>query len=147
MILDLAVPRDFDALIGRFPDVFLYSVDDLRAVCERNATQRERELPKAIRIVDAETDRFMLDVNYSVAKPIVAQLMEAYSRSKEGELQRLLKKLPHLDEEMQLEIRYAFDRLTNKLMHRPLASLRAGSQDGVPAGLMEAVAQLFRFKP
>ena len=102
LILDLAVPRDFEPTIGRFSDVFLYSVDDLRAVCERNAAERQRELPKAIRIVDAETDRFMVEVNFSAAKPIVAQLIEAYSRSKEGELQRLLKKLSHLDEGMQL---------------------------------------------
>jgi glutamyl-tRNA reductase len=47
---------------------------------------------------------------------------------------------------MHREIRHSFDRLTNKLMHRPLASLRAGSRDGVPADLLEAMTQLFRFK-
>ncbi|MHB0959407.1 MAG: glutamyl-tRNA reductase [Pirellulaceae bacterium] len=147
LILDLAVPRDFDVLIGRFSEVFLYSVDDLRAVCRQNAVERERELPKAIRIIDAETDRFMVDIHFTAAKPIVSQLMDAYSRSKESELQRLFKKLSHLDEGMQVEIRRSFDRLTNKMMHRPLASLRAGSRDGVPVGLLEAVTQLFRFKP
>jgi glutamyl-tRNA reductase len=146
LILDLAVPRDFDVRIGSFPDVFLYSVDDLRAVCERNRDARESELPKALKIVDSETERFMVDLYYSAAKPIVTLLKEAYEKPKEIELQRLLHKLPHLNEGMQLEIRRSFDRLTNKLMHRPLTSLRAESRDGVPFGLMEAVAQLFRFK-
>ncbi len=99
-----------------------------------------------MKIVDSEIERFMVDLHYSAAKPIVTLLKEAYEKPKEIELQRLLHKLPHLNEGMQLEIRRSFDRLTNKLMHRPLTSLRAESRDGVPVGLMEAVAQLFRFK-
>ena len=35
-VLDLAVPRDFDPAIGDRPDVYLYSIDDLQAACERN---------------------------------------------------------------------------------------------------------------
>ena len=46
LILDLAVPRDFDVRIGSFPDVFLYSVDDLQAVCERNRDARAKSCPK-----------------------------------------------------------------------------------------------------
>ncbi len=145
LILDLAVPRDFDARIGSFPDVFLYSVDDLRAVCDRNRGARERELPKAIKIVDSETDCFMADLYYSAAKPVVTRLRESYEKPKEMELQRLLHKLPHLNDGVQLEIRQSFDRLTNKLMHRPLTSLRAESRNGVPRGLLDAVAQLFHF--
>ena len=34
-ILDLAVPRDFDPAIGDRPEVYLYSIDDLREACER----------------------------------------------------------------------------------------------------------------
>ena len=146
LILDLAVPRDFDARIGDFPDVFLYSVDDLRAVSELNRDARERELPKAIKIVDLETDRFMADLYYSAAMPVVTRLKEAYETPKEIELQRLLQRLPQLDESRQLEIRRSFDRLTNKLMHQPLTSLRAESRNGVPLGLMDAVAQLFHLQ-
>jgi glutamyl-tRNA reductase len=115
-------------------------------VCEANRAARQKELPKAIRIVESETDRFMADLHFKSVQPIVSLLRQAYIRPKESELERLFKKLPHLDEGMQHEIRRSFDRLTNKLMHRPLASLRTESQAGIPYGLMEAVSQLFRFK-
>ena len=46
LILDLAVPRDFEPSIGDRPDVYLYSIDDLQAACGRTA-RRDKELPAA----------------------------------------------------------------------------------------------------
>ena len=46
-VLDLAVPRDFDPLIGDRPDVYLYSVDDLEAACQNNRLLRDKEIPAA----------------------------------------------------------------------------------------------------
>ncbi|MHC4178929.1 MAG: glutamyl-tRNA reductase, partial [Planctomycetota bacterium] len=40
----------------------------------------------------------------------------------------------------------SFDRLVNKLLHPPLASLRDESRHGVPHGLLGAVARLFQLK-
>ena len=45
-ILDLAVPRDFDAAIGDCLGVYLYSVDDLQKTCESNRKKRERSGPR-----------------------------------------------------------------------------------------------------
>jgi glutamyl-tRNA reductase len=99
-----------------------------------------------MRTVDAEVDRIMVDLHYSELKPTILQLQQAYMQPKEQELARLLKRLSYLDEGAQHEIRRAFDRLTNKLMHRPLASLRDESTHGVPEGLVQAVAQLFHLQ-
>ena len=57
LVLDLAVPRDFDPAIGRRPEVYLYSIDDLQAACQRNRQQRDKELPVALRIIDQEAER------------------------------------------------------------------------------------------
>ncbi len=40
LILDLAVPRDFDPRISELSEVYLYSVDDLQQVCDRNIELR-----------------------------------------------------------------------------------------------------------
>ena len=37
------------------------------------------------------------------------------------------------------EVRQAFDRLVNKLLHAPLESLRDESRRGVPHGLLDAL--------
>ncbi len=36
LILDIAIPRDFDPKIGDLDEVYLYNVDDLRAQAEQN---------------------------------------------------------------------------------------------------------------
>ncbi len=45
-ILDLAVPRNFEPAISDCLGVYLYSVDDLAAACERNRRARDKELPR-----------------------------------------------------------------------------------------------------
>ena len=45
-------PRDFDPAIGDRPDVYLYSIDDLQAACERNRQARDKHLPAAERIIE-----------------------------------------------------------------------------------------------
>jgi glutamyl-tRNA reductase len=145
-VLDLAVPRDFDPAIGRRPEVFLYSIDDLQAACQRNRQQRDKELPVALRIIDQEAERFMGDLYHRATGPVIRQLKEGWRKPKEEELQRLLGKLPELDARQRAEVRRSFDRLLNKLLHPPLESLRDESRHGIPHVLLDALARLFQLK-
>jgi len=145
-VLDLAVPRDFDPAIGDRPEVYLYSIDDLRAVCEQNRSARDKELPAAREIIDEETGRFVADWRHRMTGPVLRQLKQGWEKSKEEELRRLLNKLPGLDEGSREEIRQSFDRLVNKLLHPPMESLRDQSRHGFPRALLEALAQLFQLK-
>ncbi len=146
VVLDLAVPRDFEPAVGNRPDVYLYSIDDLEAVCRRNRQERDRELPAAMRIIDQETSRFMAEMYHRAVGPVIARLRLGWQRPKEEELERLLNKLPELDPRAREEIRRSFDRLVNKLLHPPLESLRDESRQGVPHGLLEALKRLFQLK-
>ncbi len=145
-ILDLAVPRDVDPAIGERPGVYLYSVDDLRAACEQNRAERDRELPAALRIIEQETGRFMAELHHQATGPIIQQLLAGWQKPKEEELARLLSRLPELDAKGRHEVRRAFDRLINKLLHPALQSLRDESREGIPSRLMEALRKLFQLK-
>ncbi len=145
-ILDLAVPRDFDPAIGQRPDVYLYSVDDLRVACERNRRERDQQLPAAMGIVEQETGRFMAELHHRATGPVIQQLKQGWQKPKEEELQRLLNRLPELDEKSRQEIRRSFDRLLGKLLHPPLESLRDESRHGIPHVLLDALARLFQLK-
>jgi glutamyl-tRNA reductase len=146
LILDLAVPRDFEAAIGDRPNVYLYSIDDLQAACQRNRAQRDRELPAAMHVVEQETTRFMAEMRRHAVGPVIARLRQGWEKPKDEELDRLLNKLPQLDDRARDEIRRSFDRLVNKLLHPPLESLRDESRAGGSRGLLEALAKLFRLK-
>jgi glutamyl-tRNA reductase len=145
-VLDLAVPRDFDSLIGDCPDVYLYSVDDLQAACQNNRLLRDKELPAATRIVEQETHRFMAEMYHRATSPVIQQLRDGWHKPKEEELRRLMNRLPQLEPKAQDEIRQSFDRLVNKLLHAPLESLRHESREGVPHVLLDAVRRLFQLR-
>lgn len=145
-VLDLAVPRDFEPAVGDCDGVYLYSIDDLSAACDRNRTQRRRELPAARQIIQQEVDAFMAAMHYRSTGPVIRQLRDGWARPKEEELERLFHKLPDLDDRSKAEIRRSFDRLVNKLLHPPLESLRDEARHGIPNTLLEALAKLFQLK-
>jgi glutamyl-tRNA reductase len=143
-ILDLAVPRDFDPVIGQFSNVYLYCIDDLKNACERNRLAREREWPKAQQIVDEETARFVADVNRRVTGPTIHRLKQQAEELKSDELRRLLNKLGDIDGRTREEIEHSFERLVNKLLHPPLESLRDEASRGSPHRLLDALRHLFQ---
>ena len=143
-ILDLAIPRDFEPEIGDCLAVYLYSIDDLRAVCDENREERRRELPAATRIVEEETASFMADWHHRTTAPTIRRLMQNCEQIKDDELRRLLNKLDDLDDRSQAEIARSFNRLINKVLHPPLESLRDEAKSGPPHGLVSALKQLFQ---
>jgi len=142
VVLDLAVPRDFDPRIGGRPGVWLYSIDDLASACDANRERRRGELPAAQAIVEEETVRFMGDLHHRSTAPVIERLRAGWSETGESELDRLFRRLPDLGETERAEIRQAFERYAAKLLHPPLASLRSESRSGPPHGLLDAPKRL-----
>ena len=145
-ILDLAVPRDFEPTIGDRADVYLYCVDDLQAACEQNLAARKKALPAAERIVQQEVDRYFTAAHQRTTGPVIESLKRGWQEPKDAELERLFKRLPQLDDSARNEIDQAFDRLLNKLLHRPMVSLRREARQGFPSALVDALAKLFHLK-
>ena len=146
LILDLAVPRDFEPAIGDLPSVYLYGIDDLQTACERNRRERKKEWPKAKQIIAEETERFMQAINHRATGPVIRRLRDQAQEIKSDELDRLINKLKlsNGDQVARKEIEKSFDRLINKLLHPPLSSLRDDAADGHKRGLVEALRQLFQ---
>ena len=93
------MPRDFDAAIAQRPGVYLYAIDDLQEVCRRNRLQRDKELPRAMRIIDQETDRFVGELHHRAVGPVIQRLRQGWQTCQEDELQRLFQKVADLDEQ------------------------------------------------
>jgi glutamyl-tRNA reductase len=146
VILDLAIPRDFDPAIGDRPDVWLYSIDDLGRTCEANRKSREKQMPAAVAIIEEETRRFMGDLHHRWSGPVIEQLRAGWSETGDAELERLFRRLPDLNDAARAEIRQSFQRYAAKMLHLPLASLREESHAGPPHGLLDALKRLFDLK-
>jgi glutamyl-tRNA reductase len=145
-LLDLGVPRNIAPQVARLPGVYLYAIDDLQAACEKNRLARQQELPRAMRIVEEETRRFMADMQHRTTAPTIRRLKERAEQIKQEELTRLWNKVGSLPPEAQQEIVQAFDRIVNKLLHPPLESLREHAERGKVHELLEALVHLFRLR-
>ena len=119
---------------------------DLKDACDRNRRAREKEWPKAQRIIDEETNRFIKDLNHRATVPLIRRLRQQAKEVETQELMRLMNKLGDVDQRTQEEIEKSFDRLVNKLLHPPLESLRSQAEHGEPHGLLEALKDLFRLR-
>ena len=143
-VLDLAVPRDFEPAIAQCDGVHLYSIDDLQEVCSQHQQNRDREVPKAEKIVKRSAEAFSKYMMYRQHGQVIQQLRERWTKTKDAELHRLFNKLPELNKREQEEIRYAFERLLAKYLHSPLESLRDEPPDGESHRLVDALKKLFR---
>ncbi|MBC8352112.1 MAG: glutamyl-tRNA reductase [Planctomycetes bacterium] len=145
-ILDLAVPRDIEPTVSEFSGVYLYCVDDLKETCQSNQRAREKEWPKAERIIEDETAKFMAELHHRATGPTIRRLKEQADRVKADELERLLKKIPDLDDTAKSEITQTLNRVVNKLLHPPLESLRDEANSDSHHGLLDALKRLFQLK-
>jgi len=148
LILDLAVPRDFEAAIGRMPSVYLYSVDDLQSVCQRNEAFRRQQFPKARRIIEEEVQRLISDWNLRASGDTIRALRAQAELIRDAELQRLFGKqsMQGLDPMVQQEVQQTLDRVINKLLHSPLQSLREAPHEAQRDSLVDALRRLFQLK-
>jgi len=87
----------------------------------------------------------MQALNHRATGPVIQRLREQAHQLKQDELQRLINKLALEDTDPGSikEIEKSFDRLINKLLHPPLASIRDDAAEGHSKGLLEALRQLF----
>jgi glutamyl-tRNA reductase len=146
LILDLAVPRDFEPAIARLPSVYLYSVDDLQSVCQRNEAFRKQQLPKARKIIDEEVQKILADWNLRQSGDTIRALRDQADLIRDSELLRLFSKqsMQELNAEAHQEILQAVDRVINQLLHGPLQSLREAPHEEHRESLATAIRRLFK---
>jgi glutamyl-tRNA reductase len=146
LILDIAVPRDFDPRINDLETVNLYSVDDLQAQADANREGRLRAVETASAIVREETDACADAIRHRhLAGSILRQLGDYSDAVRTRELDRLFASRPNLDDDDRKAIAQTLHRFQNQLLHHPRTALRSatGSADHAGRSLIDAVRHLF----
>jgi|YNPNPStandDraft_1061719.scaffolds.fasta_scaffold64023_2 glutamyl-tRNA reductase len=65
LIFDIAVPRDIDPEVRNIENIYLYDIDDLTAIIEKNIEMRKKEQIVAQRIIDEEITKFIEEAKCS----------------------------------------------------------------------------------
>jgi glutamyl-tRNA reductase len=129
LMVDIAVPRDIEPQVGDLRDVYLYSVDDLREIVDRNMRSRRNEARKADQIIADGVQQYLEEVRSLVAVDAVKEYRQMAEGLREQELQRALRGLARGDDPQQVVAQLA-RTITNKLIHAPTAGLKQASAEG-----------------
>ena len=74
LIFDIAVPRDIDPEVRNIPNIYLYDIDDLTAIIDKNIETRKKEQIVAQRIIDEEITEFIEETKCSENYELVQEI-------------------------------------------------------------------------
>jgi glutamyl-tRNA reductase len=142
-ILDIALPRDVEPAAAELDNVFLYDLDDLRAVVSASVARRQSALPAAETVIAEEVEKFWQWVAGLAAVPVLTQFREEMNRVRERELAAAFRRLPDLTPAQRAAVEHLSHSLMNKFMHEPSVRLRAAAANGRGLGVVDAARYLF----
>jgi glutamyl-tRNA reductase len=130
LILDIAIPRDFDPRIGDLDQVMLYHVDDLRAQAEQNRLERQKSIDPALVIIERETAACAARLRHQQdAGLLLLQLGNHTDQIRQRELATLFATRPDLTEADRDAIARMAMRLQNQFLHHPRAAVRLAATE------------------
>ncbi len=129
-LIDIAVPRDIEASASEIEGVFLYDIDDLRAVAEANLRERQKEARAAEAIVEAEIQGFLGWQRSLDAVPLLVELRQRADAVRRSEIERARVRLGKLSPEQSQAIEGLTTAIVNKLLHAPTVRLKELAQNG-----------------
>lgn len=129
LLVDIAVPRDIEPEVEKLADAYLYTVDDLQAIIEKNLAQRKHAAVLAETIVAQESLDFMGWLrSQSAVEAIRDYRTQADSLRAEFEARALAAlRLGADPEQVVKEMAY---KLSNRLIHAPTKSLQQAAREG-----------------
>ena len=131
LIIDIAVPRNFDPRIGELEQVMLYDLGDLRAQVEQNLSDRRERLEEARSLVEREAAACFAALRYRRdAGALLRQLADRAEAAVRRELDRLFLARPDLTDTQRAAIAQAMSQLPNQLLHHPRSALRTAVATG-----------------
>lgn len=128
-MVDIAVPRDIEAEVGRLDDVYLYTVDDLHEVIDKNRQSRAAAADKARDIIAQGVAQYRDQLRSQDAVATIKAYRTKAEALRASELDKALRALAAGGDPEQLLGQLARN-VTNKLLHPPSASLRQAGARG-----------------
>lgn len=116
LIIDIAVPRNFEPSINEMDGVYLYSVDDLSKVVERNRKARELDIAAGMDIVQKNVTDFMDWLGAKDIGPLIGQMKEQFVRISRNELEQFFVGTRQ-DASCRETLEIMVSRVVNKLLH------------------------------
>jgi glutamyl-tRNA reductase len=150
-LIDIAVPRNIDPAIQKLEHAFVYDMDDLQRLTERNLNARRELAQHAEAIVSEEVARMEAKLRERDVAPTIVSLQEQLEMIRVDYLKRYRGKLGPLNLEQEAALEAMTRGIINKIAHGPISEMRrqaANEQPGLEreAELVTAVRRIFRLR-
>ena len=142
-IIDVGLPRDVDPDCGQLEQVFLYNIDDLRAIVSENLARRQEQTSQAEAMVSDAAEEFVVWLRSRGAIPTVVALRRRFEAVRQAELDRLEPKLSRFTPEARARVEEITRVLVQKLLLTPTERLKSAGDAATAAQYAEAVTRLF----
>ncbi|MBY0523333.1 MAG: glutamyl-tRNA reductase [Gemmataceae bacterium] len=147
VILDIAVPRDFDPAIHDGDRACLINMDDLNDIRDRILQDRLKHVAPAEAIIEQEQKKFLKEWSRKQHGPVIAQLTQWIEAERQTVLRQLMPRLNgQLTDEGRAAIEGAMRLFGNRILHGPISALADENHEGAGHTLLEALRKLFRLQ-
>src|SRR5436190_7812485 len=130
-IADLGMPRDIESSVNELEDVYLYTLDDLHRLIQKNQQGRKAAALKAESLIEEKVQQYLQKLNLTAAAPIICAYRQQAEQFRDDEVKKALALLKkgYKQEEVIHQLAY---RLTNKLTHAPSVALTKAAKLNQP---------------
>lgn len=143
LLLDLAVPRDIDPGISKLSNSYLFAVDDLQNIVDKNQSIREQAAQQAEALIDDYNRHFNEWLQLRQHHRLIKNVHEYAQGEKDKLTQHAMKRLMSGDDPTQI-INELATRLTKKLTHQPSMLIRQASEKG-QIELLDTIKSIYHF--
>ena len=145
-VIDIALPRDAEASINDLDNVYLYDIDNLKAVTGKNIEARRNELDRCYEIVDNGLFQFSRWLQSLIAEPTIVSLSREFNTVRERELTKTLDSMKHLSDADREEVEYLTKRIVNNILQQPLTQIKQEVHDSDHSSVLQIVRRIFGLK-
>ncbi len=144
VMVDVAVPRDVEAGVGKLSNVYLYNVDDLEKVVTQTHARRTQAVDQSMQLLQRHEQEFVHWLGARNIGPVVKALYQHCHHIGHVELQELLAAQPGLTTEQRQAVGKMVHRVISKLLHHPVTQLSAPDMTADRVTLVKAMEHLFK---
>ncbi len=145
-IVDIAVPRNVESSVNELDNVFLYDIDDLQKVVERNVLGRAEAAEHAARIIEEEVHWLENRMREREVSPAIVSLQGRLEEVRAAEIERYRTKIGPLNPAQDEAIEAMTRGIINKIAHGAIAELRRQGAQGDPTVMLEMIRRIFRLE-
>ena len=143
LIIDIAVPRNFEPSIGDIKDVHLYGIDDLSGVVEQNRKNREEDIAKGMKIIYEDVHVFMYWLRAQEIGPLIGQLEEKFVQISQHEMERFFVGVRQ-DASCREVLETMVSRIVNKLLHCVIKNVDTVAREEGPTEAVKMLDSIVR---